>query len=297
MYYRKKQSKQRVLISGANFPLVESLYAVLSDEFALSGCAPEKDELCRAASEFQPDLILVCLKNETKAELDAYAELRNINATYNKPFLAIGDPEEQERLAVRLEQKSVFGVNVNFTAAYLADRIHDVVFNCDASDIDVFTARELAVEDTDEKSGRLGLRKPHLLIIDDELKTLRSMKSRLTPKYKVTAVSDVTTAATVLERDKTVDTVLLDYTLDEQVTAPRIVKLIKQRYKLPVLVLVKMTDPPNLEKTFEVEPEAYFLKPVKVHNTEILDNPMILDEKIITLLQSGRCKLTAKIPD
>lgn len=292
-------NKQRVLLTGLNSVLIESLYAELEKDFTLCCGNPETNELCGAAAAFRPDAVLICLNGDGENEYKAYENLRYLSATYEKPLLAIGTEEEKQRLSEAINDSRLFFVNTLNNPSLLIYRIKDVIFNCDARDIDVFKAKEVVVEDVDSVTLRPVSRRPHILIIDDELKYMRLFKADLTPKYSVTAVSSVEMAFEVLGGRNHVDIVLLDYSLGG-VTAPRIVERLKRTHEyrlIPIIILVKMSDPMELDKTFSFEPDGYYIKPPRLPEKLGRDASKKLDTMIIGQLIRGCRRFSAKLPE
>ncbi len=292
--------KKRILITGRNSDLVLSLYPVLETKYQLASCRAEKNEFIDAFHSFYPHLVLVCMRGENDGDFGVYKALRYECGAVETPVLAAGNDEEKSGLIKALTDNNVFFLNEPFTSEYLFTRISDVLFNCDTSDINVYHARELVVEDVPEQKKLPVIRKPNIILLVHTLSELKLLRSALSPKYNVVAVSDAELAFKELKNGFRADAILLDYSCRNTPSAPDFLDALKKNKSyadIPTLILMNLSDPSELDKRFRNPPDGYYLKPLFRSYNFSMDYLKGLDQKVIDVLLTGPRRLRAKLPD
>ena len=113
-----------------------------------------------------------------------------------------------------------------------------------------------------EQTGDLGNRK-HILIIDDDLNTLKTLRYYLQDTYKVTVVNSGKVAVDFLLK-YTPDLILLDYMMP-MFNGAAVLKIIKSREAtkdIPVYFLTGQTDRETVIECLALKPAGYIIKPV-----------------------------------
>ncbi len=113
-----------------------------------------------------------------------------------------------------------------------------------------------------EQTGDLGNRK-HILIIDDDLNTLKTLRYYLQDTYKVTVVNSGKVAVDFLLKYMP-DLILLDY-LMPMFNGAAVLKIIKSREAtkdIPVYFLTGQTDRETVIECLSLKPAGYIIKPV-----------------------------------
>lgn len=113
-----------------------------------------------------------------------------------------------------------------------------------------------------EQTGDLGNRK-HILIIDDDLNTLKTLRYYLQDTYKVTVVNSGKVAVDFLLKYMP-DLILLDY-LMPMFNGAAVLKIIKSREAtkdIPVYFLTGQTDRETVIECLALKPAGYIIKPV-----------------------------------
>lgn len=113
-----------------------------------------------------------------------------------------------------------------------------------------------------EQTGDLENRK-HILIIDDDLNTLKTLRYYLQDTYKVTVVNSGKVAVDFLLK-YTPDLILLDYVMP-LFNGAAVLKIIKSREEtrnIPVYFLTGQTDQSTVMECLSLEPAGYIVKPV-----------------------------------
>lgn len=113
-----------------------------------------------------------------------------------------------------------------------------------------------------EQSNEVSNRK-HILIIDDDLNTLKTLRYYLQDAYKVTVVNSGKVAVDFLLK-YTPDLILLDYMMP-MFNGAAVLKIIKSREAtkdIPVFFLTGQTDRTTVMECLSLKPAGYIIKPV-----------------------------------
>ena len=120
------------------------------------------------------------------------------------------------------------------------------------------TNQKFVLEQSNEMSGR-----KHILIIDDDLNTLKTLRYYLQDAYKVTVVNSGKVAVDFLLK-YTPDLILLDYMMP-MFNGAAVLKIIKSREAtrdIPVYFLTGQTDRSTVMECLSLKPAGYIIKPV-----------------------------------
>ena len=113
-----------------------------------------------------------------------------------------------------------------------------------------------------EQTGDLSDRK-HILVIDDDLNMLKTLRYYLQDQYKVTVVNSGKVAVDFLLK-YTPDLILLDYMMP-MFNGAAVLKIIKSREAtkdIPVYFLTGQTDKNTVMECLSLKPAGYIIKPV-----------------------------------
>lgn len=105
-------------------------------------------------------------------------------------------------------------------------------------------------------------RKRHILVVDDDVRTLRFLKAYLRD-YEVATAVNGSQAMKFLETKKT-DLILLDYKMPVE-NGPEVLKKLRanERTKdIPVVFLTGVTDSDKIQEVLLMKPQGYLLKPI-----------------------------------
>ena len=107
-------------------------------------------------------------------------------------------------------------------------------------------------------------RKRHILVVDDDVRTLRFLKAYLRD-YEVATAVNGSQAMKFLETKKT-DLILLDYKMPVE-NGPEVLKKLRanERTKdIPVVFLTGMTEKRKIQEVLLMKPQGYLLKPINI---------------------------------
>lgn len=103
----------------------------------------------------------------------------------------------------------------------------------------------------------------HILIVDDDLNTLKTLRYYLQDAYKVTVINSGKVAVDFLLK-YTPDLILLDYMMP-MYNGAAVLKIIKSREatrNIPVFFLTGQTDRTTVMECLSLKPAGYIIKPV-----------------------------------
>ena len=105
--------------------------------------------------------------------------------------------------------------------------------------------------------------KKHILIVDDDPNTLKTLRYYLQDAYKVTVIGSGKVAMEFLSKYRP-DLVLLDYEMPEN-NGAAVLKEMQSREEtkdIPVYFLTGQTDEETIRECLELHPAGYLVKPV-----------------------------------
>jgi CheY-like chemotaxis protein len=103
----------------------------------------------------------------------------------------------------------------------------------------------------------------HILIIDDDIRMLRVLKSHLEGDYDVATAISGAVGLRFLER-KTTNLILLDYEMPNM-KGPEVLEKLRENdatKDIPVLFLTGAAERDKIRKALSLKPQGYLLKPI-----------------------------------
>lgn len=199
------------------------------------------------------DLAIVFLKNlspESEAEFNKLLE-KGCNA----PFVFIGSREICRKYygIGSLDVKKYIYTPISLPELFGTLR-H--VFNEMAGKADPY--------DENGKIMPVAIRENHILVVDDDVVSLRTMMNLLADTYKISVVKGGLAALAFLE-DQKPDLILLDYEMPD-CDGPSTLRKIRQNHKfrnIPVIFLTGVTDSDLVKDAVMLKPQGYVLKSTK----------------------------------
>lgn len=189
-----------------------------------------------------PDIIILCANEDMRDCQDVMIYLKDYCAEHEKKICLVGYQEEIKSLQI-----------------HFPERIIQTIFQ-----------RPLNVKDMMEKLNeiveqeKLEEKKKHILVVDDSGTMLRTIKSWLEGKYKVSMASSSAMAISFLATNHP-DLILLDYEMPI-CTGPQFMEMIKAEVStssIPVIFLTSKGDRESVEAVLSLKPEGYLLKTMK----------------------------------
>ncbi|HPS75876.1 MAG TPA: response regulator [Oscillospiraceae bacterium] len=111
-----------------------------------------------------------------------------------------------------------------------------------------------------------GKPKKLILVVDDEVTTLRALKRTLEAEYEVAIAGSAENAFAYLKAH-TPDLILLDYMMPGTDGKQTLLKLREkpETQKIPVIFLTALSDADTVRECLSLDAQGYLLKPINAH--------------------------------
>ncbi|MCR4762995.1 MAG: response regulator [Lachnospiraceae bacterium] len=230
---------QRILLIGqTNGFMVNAIDKGLSEEgFLVVRATADINELSRM--DDRPRLMLYYLAEDCEEQRETLTWLKDLVAQEESILALIGKEEELESAGSFIPEQLVRGKYVRpVNVRDLAEKLKRLM-------------GELAAEAA----------KKHILVIDDDGTMLRTIKTWLSDRYRVSMANSGMNAITFLATEK-VDLILLDYEMPV-VTGPKVLEMLRcepRTADIPVMFLTVKSDKESVMKVLSLKPVKYLLK-------------------------------------
>lgn len=263
--------KYKVLLTGNNKTIINEFFTYMDLNFECISTSERYDDIVSHMKYVDPDVFVYCLYKERPDDLKRFANIERQISDRDVPLVIIGDSEDCDefaKIAPLLDplvlQKPISTQNIATAIVNMLQarrkRIDPNAAKNEAAENMLQNARELLDQvgtATEEK------RKKHILIVDDDSRVLRLLKSYLERRYELATAINGKVALKFLET-KSTDLVLLDYEMPTENGAAVLEKIrANEKTKdLPVVFLTGVTEKSKIREVLALKPQGYLLKPV-----------------------------------
>lgn len=282
-YMETISSSGRVLFTGNGDHLIDNLMDHMPTHYRKSKCATLELDLIGALERFRPHALVVCLNNETREMLRIYRTLEEDARYSNMPVIVIGRDEDCDlfKRKVVVRNLAVFPRPIDITRFLSTlERGITAAMELEAEQRKAAEAKAPPVEEpahkteSEPESKRKSApsifddmnapshERASILVVDDDILMLNSIKAFLQELYEVTVVPSGKLALKFLAK-KHADLVLLDYMMPEM-DGPTVLKEIRENSPcsdIPVLFLTGVADKELVMRCLALNPSGYLLKP------------------------------------
>lgn len=250
--------KYRALLTG-------SLNSAIDDLFSLSGsllnCVTTSvryDDMVRHIKVFLPNIFIICLSNENNALYSCVEKLKAECIKADVTMAIMGDKSDCDQFVRQtgFEPELIFVKPITITS--IMNKISDAMEEKEKNR--KLEEQRLLAETADIQKQQ---EKKHILVIDDDVSMLRSIKEQLEDDYNIGTAISGSIALRFLEK-KTTDLILLDYEMPGETGADILKQLrLKSNTKnIPVIFLTGVSDVERIKNVLSMKPQGYLLKPV-----------------------------------
>lgn len=263
--------KYKVLLTGNNKTIINEFFTYMDLDFECISTSDRYDDIMSHMKYVSPDVFVYCLYKERPDDLKRFANIERQISDRDVPLVIIGDSEDCDefaKIAPLLEplvlQKPITTQNIATAIVNMLQtrkkRNDPNAEKNEAAENTLQSARELLaqVETAMDEN-----RKKHILIVDDDSRVLRLLKSYLEGRYELATAINGKVALKFLE-SKSTDLVLLDYEMPTE-NGPAVLEKIRANEKLgdlPVVFLTGVTEKNKIREVLALKPQGYLLKPV-----------------------------------
>lgn len=262
----------RVLYTGKGEGMTDMLMELLQEHYEQSKCPPLTNEFAAELERFQPQAVIICLEEETPSSLQAFRILTREEQFENTAVVVISNEEADCALfAQLLPLKRLTLLPCPTDIMEIMERVQDAVapppvnFGVPVSEpvkeAEAETAPPAPTPLTPQAAPAAD-RKTSILVVDDDVMMLNTIKAFLQDLYEVTVVPNGKLALKYLEK-KQADLVLLDYMMPEM-DGPTVLKKIREESpcsQVPVLFLTGVAERDCVMRGLTHRPDGYLLKP------------------------------------
>jgi len=201
----------------------------------------------------------------------ARMNISEISKIENKPqliFLYLEDANDKDNLFIYLRDLCMEEDKLLFVIGY-ADDVKGIKDMIPGERLGAIFERPVNAKDLGaaldkiiEKEGDL-LNQKHILVVDDSGTMLRTIKSWLDGKYRVSMVNSAVNAISFLSNN-TPDLILLDYEMPI-CSGPQMLEMIRGEIStesIPVMFLTSKGDRESVQRVLALKPQGYMLKSI-----------------------------------
>lgn len=232
---------KNILLIGKLNDIVKNVNQYLSGYFHVQLCSDNASVWEGMLKMVKPDLVLISLVGAYDIDSSIFYLLSKDYSDI--PVITLGTKEEC----------------TYFTKYYEEEQFENLIRPIENQDIYAAICRRLNLEI--EEQGK-GSKKKHILVVDDNGATLRTVKAMLEDKFDVSiAISGTQAIASIGKRRP--DLILLDYEMpvcDGRMTL-EMIRADEELCDLPVIFLTGVSSKEHIEAVLALEPAAYYLKP------------------------------------
>lgn len=224
------ENKDSFMMSSIRQALVDNEYDVQYEPLKVNKLSEVKEV---------PGFIILCAHEDMRDNQDVMIYLKDYCAEHEKKMCLVGYVEEIKKLQ-----------------AYFPDSIVQFIFQRPLNIKDMVEQLDEALE-----IEKLKDKKKHILVVDDSGTMLRTIKSWLDNRYKVSMASSGAMAISFLATNHP-DLILLDYEMPI-CTGPQFMEMIRAEVTtstIPVIFLTAKGDRESVEAVLSLKPAGYLLK-------------------------------------
>lgn len=249
-------SKREILVIGeVSYKILSSLNGI-STEYTARKSTIGADNIIESLEGYPPDIIVAFINNLEQGYLS------RIKTTFDRlnyesiPIVCVGTNGECNIFSAIFNESTIYNVLLPLSIEKLSQLIKRILETHKKTDYEV---EEKSIQHTSSYDGRKSI-----LVVDDDVKTLRLIGSYLEENYKVSVVNSGAAAIAFLGKKKP-DAILLDYLMpicDGKQTL-QMIRDLKDMEDIPVIFLSGVSNKGAVKECLKLNPQGYILKPVE----------------------------------
>lgn len=256
--------KYKVLLTGNNKTIINEFFTYADSEFESMTTSERYDDIMNHLTYIQPDAFVYCLFQEGLDDLKRFANMERQILERDIPLVIVGDAEECRKFAKMAPQMHPLVLRKPISAQAIARAIISMLKEKEEqAEPDgkegmpaegISSVEEAAMEEKPKK---------HILIVDDDSRVLRMLKTYLADRYELATAINGKVALKFLETKNT-DLVLLDYEMPTE-NGAAVLEKIRANGKtknLPVVFLTGVTKENKIKEVVNLNIQGYLIKPV-----------------------------------
>ena len=249
----------KLVVTGKNRRIIRDVCEHCEEDrgYPVVKCGPDKTTLFDVLYKEMPNVIIICMGNETSEDVKVYDILKEATRLGSLQVFVVANEEDKKLFQkyTGLQKVYFFPRPVSMFSVYaklmeIEEKIGDMT-----AAFEVFE-NPIVFEDTGRK---------RILVVDDDPQQLMHIKDLLKEFYDVSVVKSGEDCFRFLDK-KGADLILLDYLMPEM-DGPAVLnglRSLEDTANIPVIFLTGMTEKTAVIKTLtELKPQGYIVKPSK----------------------------------
>lgn len=259
--------KYKVLLTGNNKTIINEFFTYTDSEFESMTTSERYDDIMNHLTYIRPDVFVYCLFQEGLDDLKRFANMERQISEHDIPLVIVGDAEECNKFEKMAPQMHPLVLRKPISAQAIARAIISMLKEKEEhAELDEPDDKEgMPAEGISSGEEAVTEEKPkkHILIVDDDSRVLRMLKTYLADRYELATAINGKVALKFLET-KSTDLVLLDYEMPTENGAAVLEKIRanEKTKNLPVVFLTGVTKENKIKEVVNLNIQGYLIKPV-----------------------------------
>jgi Response regulator containing a CheY-like receiver domain and an HTH DNA-binding domain len=249
--------------------IINEFFTYMDSQFECISTSDRYDDIMGHLRYVRPDVFIYCLLKERPDDIKRFVNIEPQITGRGIPLVIIGDFEDCDEFAKTAPLLDPLVLQKPITIQNIADAVINLLKakgnNGHSEDEEVVPepVQNVKSKPSPAERAKAEKRKNHILIVDDDSRVLRLLKSYLSGRYELATAINGKVAMKFLETKET-DMVLLDYEMPTENGAAVLEKIrANEKLKdLPVVFLTGVTDKNKIREVLALKPQGYLLKPV-----------------------------------
>lgn len=265
----------KVLLTGNLTIAFSEFFTHMADMFECMSTSLDYNDIQTHIKYFKPEIFIYCLKDESKDDMSMIARLKPSMIREKLHFVIYGDDKDcnvfsdiYPDICDLIITRPMSLVNVRKELSdLLSKKAHENETNNIISGIQSEISSVIDINSTDinltKVINEMDNRRKHILVVDDDIRMLKLIKTYLYEKYDIATAINGAVALKFLETKKT-DLILLDYEMPGD-NGPAVLSKIRKNpatANLPVIFLTGVSEKDKIQEVLSMKPQGYILKPV-----------------------------------
>lgn len=237
---------KKILLYGKLNDITKDLNSYLSCFFQVQLCSENPAVAQGMIRINRPDIVIVSLVGLYQIQKAFFDDLQE--NFYEIPVITIGTESEKKMFEAYYKKWQFYNLIRPVNNSEIMEKI------CERLELDEKQLYEEYEKSKDQRK--------HILMVDDNIQSLRSMRKMLQKTYRVSVATSATQAMTKMGMEQP-DLIILDYDMPI-CDGKMMLEMIRAEEKLkdiPVIFLTGISDKKHIMDVVELKPAAYFLKP------------------------------------
>ena len=253
----------KIMLTGKNRRIAKDVSEHLENDrdYITVKCASSKEALFEMVPQEMPNVIIICLGDETKDTVCVFDVLKECTKMGGVTIIVIASEEDRKIFINNTKLERMFFMERPVSLFALYDKLNEVE---EAVESNKNNGAQLLEEYVNPHANDLPPRK-RILVVDDNTEQLLQLKEHLQEFYDVSLVTSGEAALRFFEK-KTADLILLDYMMPKM-NGPEVLARLRARndlWRIPVIFLTGVSERDTVVKTLvELKPQGYIVKPAK----------------------------------